>query len=196
MRKFALASLVGVALLLATTPSSASPFGQCPAIGADSMCAVLITIGPGGIPSYSTSGQGPYDGVEDTLVGVQNNSGATQLSIALTGSGIFALDGDGIGTPAAGWPNFGAPNGDCIALGCVNYNGVDSDGQLNTFTIADGDHGTVNFGTGLATGGSAFFSLEGPPTAITGVAPEPASLLLMGTGLMGLVSRMRRRRKS
>lgn len=195
--------LATVVLAAATCFAGAAPslLTECPAIGADFGCSVLITINPGGSLTFTVDGtQGPYDGVEDTLVGVLNHSGTTVSSIfvsGVAGGDIFALDGDGIGTPAFGWPNGGVPNGDCIALGCVNYNGVDSDGQLNTFSgIAfDQNSGFVDFGTGLPNGTTAFFSLEGPPQGISGVIPEPSSLLLLGSGIVGLGGVLRRKMK-
>ena len=51
-------------------------FTQCPAIGADTGCAILLTIHQDGTVTEQTdlTNQPPYDGTEDTLVGVQNNS--------------------------------------------------------------------------------------------------------------------------
>lgn len=161
-------------------------FPQCPAVGADTGCQVLITIGSGGKLSFAVDGsQGPYDGVEDVLVGVWNNSGATQASITLSGSGIFGFDGDG----------------DCTYITCTGsaptgYEGWDNLGNYDSFNVTDPNNGSIVFGGGgLAAGGTAFFSLEGNPTAINGVStPEPASLLLMGSGLMGLL--LKRRKKA
>jgi hypothetical protein len=69
----------------------------------------LITISPAGTgtvalnPAYS-SDPGPYDGGDDTYVGVINNFGAPISAIKLTTvAGAFGFDGDGIVT-------FGAPS--------------------------------------------------------------------------------------
>ncbi len=164
-------------------------FPQCPAVGLDTGCQVLITIGSGGKLSFAVDGsQSAYDGVEDVLVGVWNNSGTTQASISLTGSGIFGFDGDG--ACSSGYLNCSgtsAPTG---------YEGYDNLGNFNSFNVTDTNTGSVVFGGGgLAAGGTAFFSLEGNPNAINGVStPEPASLLLMGSGLMGLL--LKRRKKA
>ncbi|HEY6473960.1 MAG TPA: hypothetical protein VIY26_13795, partial [Acidimicrobiales bacterium] len=57
--------------------SAAVPeFPQCPAIGHDTGCEFLITLpatGPATIQQDTT--QGPYDGNDDTLVGIVNDTG-------------------------------------------------------------------------------------------------------------------------
>ena len=74
-------------------------------------------------------------------------------------------------------------------------------GDFVTFTVKDGDDGTVNFIGGLATGQSTYFSLEEAPQAITvgpttPAVPEPASLgLITGSGLL-LSGLLRWRKKS
>ena len=51
-----------------------------------------------GTKADNATAQGPYDGVEDTLVGVQNNTSAVISSFNITSSGIFGFGGDGICT--------------------------------------------------------------------------------------------------
>src|SRR6266487_1909651 len=83
---------VGMGWVLMTTAAAvlagrvgAQPFDQCPPVGLDSSCGVLITVNPGGCSTIITPdpSQGPYDGADDTLTGVQNNSGAPLCSITL-----------------------------------------------------------------------------------------------------------------
>lgn len=137
-------SIAGLLLLFGSTLAGTAwaGFPQCPTIGLSPGCAVLITINPNGSLTVSVDPSvPPYDGVEDTLVGVINKSGATVFGIALTGSDIFGFDGDG------------ANNGDYAGPGV-------------SFTITDANTGTVNFPSGLDNGKSLWFSLEGPPTSI------------------------------
>src|SRR5690242_3126013 len=77
------------------------PFHQCPPVGANTSCAVLIVVNPDStITTLNDPTQGPFDTIEDTLVGVQNNSPNPVYSLtirgAVSGLGIFDFDGDGI----------------------------------------------------------------------------------------------------
>jgi hypothetical protein len=121
--------------------------GVCPAIGADTDCATIITITDQGA-TITQTGQGPFDGVEDTLVGVVNNS-----SKPITGLGlesfldIFGFDGDGLAA-------FGVAGN---ILDIFGYGGP------NAFFTRTPDFrsGTVNFITPVKTGGgTTFFALE------------------------------------
>ena len=84
-----------------STPSP--PFRECPAVGADQSCGVLIYVTSSGVKVLSDPSQGPYDGGDDTLVGVLNASDKALPSLALSSStDIFGFDGDGICT-YSGW---------------------------------------------------------------------------------------------
>jgi hypothetical protein len=137
----------------------------------------------------------PYDGVEDTLVGVLNNSSIAITSLTLTGSLIFELDGDGICTftfPGSGY---------CSASQIGGTDPQDYYGPTSTFTITDLNSGVVHFTTPIAGGGgSTYFSLEEPPTAnlqvIVGGAPEPETITMMLGGFAVLALGLRRQRRS
>src|SRR5947208_14081780 len=99
--------LVTVGLLLSALPASAQvpPFTQCPPVGLDTSCAVLIVYNPDGSRVTLTDpSQPPYDAVEDTLVGVQNNSSSSVSSTPLSGPAIFSFDGDGLCSGVPGNP--------------------------------------------------------------------------------------------
>lgn len=147
--------------------AASPPFTQCPGIGADTTgCGLLLTINPDGTVSVVESGQGSYDGIDDTLVGVQNNSTATIPQLSLTGTTQpFAFDGDGIcsgqfaGTPAG------------CSFGPTGYEGPGTSyANIDTTTFNSGD---VVFAGGLAPGRSAYFSLEGVVTAQNLVITPP-----------------------
>jgi hypothetical protein len=157
------AALVAGMLTAAASPASAAtptpPFTQCPGIGADtSGCGLLLIINADGTVTVLSSGQGPYDGIDDTLVGVQNNTTTSITKLSLTGTTQpFGFDGDGLcsgsftGTPA------GCP------FGPTAYEGpATSFSNIDTNTDNSGD---VNFIGGLPAGHSAYFSLEGVVTA-------------------------------
>ena len=73
------------------------PFLQCPPVGVDGSCGVLISVTGSGATVIDDPSQPPYDTVEDTLVGVQNSS-SRPLSILTLRSqnAIFGFDGDGL----------------------------------------------------------------------------------------------------
>ena len=167
----------------AVDPPPVPPFTQCPPVGFDTSCAVLIVLGPGGSKTTVVDpSQGPFDGIEDTLVGVQNNSGATVSSLLVSGASgafppIFALDFDGL---CAGYfPGPGSPPCPYGGGDSQNYAGRATDTPVaseastafpaETYTniSADLNSGTINFvNPPIPNGGSAYFSLEGPTSSI------------------------------
>ncbi|MGC2661293.1 MAG: hypothetical protein WA324_25345, partial [Bryobacteraceae bacterium] len=154
--------LAFAALFSYATASAASlTFSQCPAVGNDtSGCEFLITVtsvsggaATGFSVAVSSPDQGPYDGSDDTLVGVLNSSGSTLTSLSISSPlDIFGFDGDGacsgLSGVIPGCAGFTDPSG--YAPAGVTFSGVNA-----SFTS-----GTVNFTAGLADGGSGWFSLE------------------------------------
>jgi hypothetical protein len=146
--------LTGTATAAIPTP----PFTECPALGFDTSCEVLIDVHPGGaLQSFTDPSQGPFDGVEDTLIGVLNESKKTVTSIPLKGADIFGFDGDGLcsGVNSSGGSGFLPPPAGC-PFGPTGYEGPNT-----SFSVTNENEGTVNFPNGVAPGGSAYFSLEG-----------------------------------
>ena len=130
----------------------------CPAVGADTDCGIIITITNTG-STITFTGQGPYDTIEDTLVGVVNNSDIPIRSIGIKSAlQIFGFDADGICglSPITGQPY--VPGVANCPFGPTGYEGPGvSFAQIDPSLTS----GTVNFATPLvARGGTAFFSLE------------------------------------
>lgn len=132
----------------ARTAVGTPPAPTCPPVGADTDCGTIITISNTGTTITST-GQGPYDNIEDTLVGVINNSSQPISVLGLKSAvTIFGFDGDGIDA-------FGIPGN---ARDSTGYGGPNA---FFTNINATQTEGTVNFITPIAAnGGTAFFSLE------------------------------------
>src|SRR6202011_5179341 len=91
--------VVAAVIALAAQPTRAlaanpvPPFTQCPAVGVDTGCTILIVIQPdGSLTILSDPTQKPFDRGDDTLVGVVNNSGISVPSISI-GSSTQAVFG-------------------------------------------------------------------------------------------------------
>ena len=192
-------------LLCAVVAASGSVFTQCPPVGTNSGCELLITVtgvnGSGLVTSFTVTtaspDPGPFDKMEDTLIGIVNPLSAPATSIFLNGgpgSGIFAFDNDGACSGTY------SPEPTLAQCGLGSYTFVDPADYGSagaTLTGFPGSCGTLDCGTvvvagptggGLSGGASTWFDLEGQVTGeeLTGAAPEPASLSLIGIGLCGL----------
>jgi hypothetical protein len=154
---------------------------------------VLITFGSGGsIVTTNPNTNGFYDsGAEDNLVGIVNNSGSTLFSINLSSAtqNIFGFDGDGV--CGGGFTFAAGPN--CTGHLAADTSGYGGPGVTFTAISPTLRSGTVNFAGGIANGGTAFFSLEGPVDLAHGgsnpTVPESAtsSLLVGGLGILFLM---------
>lgn len=156
-------------------------------------CNLFITFNADGSINTTAGPQTTYDGVEDALIGVVNNSGHTLTSISLNGgtNDIFGFDGDGIDLYEAilqGSSPQVSGNPDNSGYG----------GPLGYFTNISGNLGTVNFFNGVMNGQTTYFSLEEPASLnlqVSNNVPEPPVLAMFGLGLLGL-GLLARRRKS
>ena len=197
-----------LAVVLLFGAKFASAAAICPTtVNTNSDCGYILTIGVGDVISgAAVAGANPYDGGDDALVGVVNNSGSAftgtiALSGAGNGGGIFGFDGDGICTYIGG----SAAGSYCSAAQSQGFDPEDYQGPLNTFSNITSmntfaDTGDVDI-SGLADGATTFFSLESAPDSIvlstppvvTGTTPEPSSLVLLSSGMLGVAGVLRRK---
>jgi PEP-CTERM motif len=172
-------------------PAAALAAPLCPAAGtANAGCTTVITISAAGVLSVGAgTGGTTYDGTDDQLVGFVNNSNLTITSVSLNGgnNAIFGFDGDGVN----GYLGLTDNSKDNTGYGALDSYFTNISSNQKT--------GTVDFITPIGPGGTTYFSLEAPFTSgsitgtVTGVTPEPSTLLLLGTGILGLAARIRSR---
>jgi len=178
--------------------TGSTPFTHSPDAAATG-CNTVITIGVSGSSTITIPDSSPYDGSEDNLVGVVNNSSLVINSLTLGGGNIFGFDADGICTFTFTGSSY------CSSSQKGGTDPQDYQGPTSTFTVTNSGSGTVNFSPGVAAhGGTAYFSLEEAPSTsltVTGVGgspgpgssvPEPSTILLVAGGL-GLAALRRKR---
>jgi hypothetical protein len=167
--------------------STTAPFNECPQIGYDASCGILIVIGNNGQqilqdPNNAVSGvtnpspgsQVPYDQGDDTLVGVVNESSkpvyALQLSGESTGTPLFGFDGDGICTYGLNGSdtNGGAAGGTgAFPLPAGDLGGYTGDNYCTPSQLAGGAGPT-----GADPNGSDY---EGPDNTFSNISADTAS---------------------
>src|SRR6516165_2681509 len=152
-KRFLPAFLVAGAFAFFSVAASAGP---CPLLGnIGAGCNETITLNAGTPPTATVTvdNASPYDGSDDQLVGVVNNTGLTVTGITITGTGIGGFDGDG------GWGTACRPSGtNCFTptlTGSANYSGPN-----NIFSNVSANSVTDMFAAPLAPGGTTFFTLE------------------------------------
>lgn len=158
-RLIAALGLTCAAFLFGGVPSaSAALFTQCPPVGLDDGCGVLITVNPDGTGTVATDpAQPPYENDEDALVGLQNNAAGSVTSVGLSSAlDIFGFDGDGLCAASI------SPRPASCPFGPTEYEGP---GTSFSNISADFTSGTVNFSPPVPPGGSAYWSLEEAITA-------------------------------
>jgi hypothetical protein len=155
--------------LLGGLPAGASAaFTQCPPVDLDTSCQFLVTVTNGGITISEDPTQGPYEGIEDALIGVQNNSSSPVSSIHLSAeTELFGFEFDGI-------CSVGPP----IAPGCKTMPfGPNKEATLHPGKECafEGEEREGKKVTETNTEACAFPKPEGEPAGITfpeGVAPD------------------------
>lgn len=194
--------------------------GPCPTVGhstfqgdnqayltAGGGCNVVVTVSSSGT-AVSVVNSSPFDGSDDTLVGVVNNGSTPLTTLTFSGSGISGWDGDGICVFGAG-----GIAGDTFTTGSSSYctagqlagnDPGDYYGPGMTFTNdSTGDAVTINFSPAIAPGGTTFFSLEEPPSSSLAVSgggspppstPAPSSLYLAAIGVVAFSLYVAKRR--
>jgi hypothetical protein len=170
----AAALVTGAGLIMAPAGTAAAastpapPFTQCPAIAASPGCEILLVVNPDNTVSVDGDPSvGPFDGSDDTLVGIVNDSATAVKAVTVSGpgSGLSLFDGDGI---CSG--DYGTWNG---SSGCP-YGPTGYEGPGTSFVTSPSlpDSAEVDFAGGLGPGKSAYFSLEGALTTAELTARE------------------------
>ena len=98
----------GVAATVAMAPGHlhgqrAAEFTECPPVYENGGCQFLITVSNSGETVVPDPNEGPYEGSDDSLIGVVNNSSSPiyELPLSVPNSDLFGFDGDGICDPGS-----------------------------------------------------------------------------------------------
>jgi hypothetical protein len=168
-----------------------SPFTQCPAVYEDASCTDLILItnsAPQGVILRDPE-VGFYEGSDDVLVGVQNESSSPVSSIhvgvADSGDDTFGFDGDGLCNPGGPPVPSECPFGPSATEDPYDYWGPDAELTVDPLSA---DDGTVTFPEPLQPGQYTYFSLESQPgnaTINSGGSNDLIETILSGGGSEG-----------
>jgi hypothetical protein len=155
---------VGVALLAPSMSSAA--LTQCPPVDKDTGCQFLITVTNSGVTVPNDPSQSQYDGEDDTLVGIENDSSKPITSFPLSSAkNIYGFDGDGLCDPPS------PPR----APGCVVLP-----------EEREGKPPTVKPGTSCAVNAEETENDEAEPCGFEPPAGEPSGLTSFGEGVEGI----------
>jgi hypothetical protein len=142
--------------------------------------------------SVESTGYGPYDGSDDTAIDVFNNSSNAYAFITVTSTAdIDGFDGDGISTFVNGpVGTFGYEGPDVtysnIVGETIETGGTDTFGNPVSYGVgqtADVESLQVNFTGGLASGGTAYFSLEEDLADVGLSAPTLGNIVTNASGV-------------
>ena len=128
-------------------------------VGLHGTCNLAIVKNADGSFTIVSGNPVGYDGQEDQIIGVVNNSNTTITSINLSAASAtppppFAFDGDGI----CAYQPFVSNSQPCNNVGSGYLGGASSFTNVNAAMTS----GIVNFAPGIPPGGTSYFSLEGP----------------------------------